>query len=134
MLPESSRWGDNVTNQTTAPATTILRLIAKGHSYAQIVDRLPGVTYRDIFAAAGEALKVMEGKQTQASYVETVRQTHQRAYKPWDDEEDAELTALHEEGWTNRKIAEHLGRQPGAISSRISKLGLDASKALPPGR
>lgn len=116
-------------------ATAILRLIAKGHSYARIVDRLPGVTYHDIFAAADEAVKAMEGGGTPTSYVETVRQTHQRAYKPWDDEEDAELTALHEEGWTNRQIAEHLGRQPGAISSRISKLGLkDGTEIAQPGR
>lgn len=119
----------------TQHAATILRLIAQGHSYAQIVDRLPGVTYHDIFAAASEALKAMEGKRTQASYVETVRQKHQRAYKPWDDEEDAELAALHAEGWTNRQIAEHLGRQPGAISSRISKLGLkEGAEADHPGR
>jgi len=64
----------------TQQEIAILRLIARGHSYAQIVDHLPGVTYHDIFAAAGEALKAMEGGQTQASYVETVRQTHQRAY------------------------------------------------------
>ncbi|MEQ8845090.1 MAG: hypothetical protein RIB58_09570 [Phycisphaerales bacterium] len=114
-----------MTNQTTESTTAILRLIAKGHSYAQIVDHLPGVTYQDIFAAAGEALKAMEEGGTHVGYVETVRQTHQRAYKPWDDEEDAELTALHEEGWTNRKIAEHLGRQPSAIASRIKKLGLN---------
>lgn len=112
-------------NQTTTNATAILRLVAKGHSYAQIVEQLPGVTYPDIFAAAGEALKAMEGGGTRVGYVETVRQTHQRAYKPWDDEEDAELTALHEEGWINQQIAEHLGRQPSAIASRIKKLGLN---------
>ncbi len=110
-------------------AASILRLISQGHGYAQIVDRLPGVTYNDIFAAAGEALAAMESGGTHTSYVETVRQTHQRAYKPWDDEEDTELIGLHQEGWTNRKIAEHLGRQTGAISSRISKLGLRRSES-----
>ena len=35
---------------------TILALIAEGHSYAQIVERDAGITYRAIFAAAQEAL------------------------------------------------------------------------------
>ena len=116
-------------------AKAILRLISQGHGYAQIIERLPGVTYKDIFMAAGEALEAMEGGGTRSSYVETIRQTHQRAYKPWDDEEDAELTALHKEGWTSGEIAEHLGRQTGAISSRIRKLGLnERSEATPRNR
>ena len=107
-------------------AVVILRLIAKGHSYAQIVDSVPGVTYKHIFAAAAEAIGAMEGMQSKRKTdIKTIRQTYQRAYEPWGEEEDAKLEALHNDGRTPSQIAEQLGRQPGAIRARIRKLKLE---------
>jgi len=37
----------------------VLRLIAVGHSYAQIIDGGAGLSYRDVFAAAREALELL---------------------------------------------------------------------------
>lgn len=47
-----------------------------------------------------------------------------KAYKPWTEEEEARLTAAHQRGDSIRAIAEAHERQPGAIRSRLVKLGL----------
>jgi hypothetical protein len=39
-------------------SVTVLRLIARGHSYSQIVDGNRGITYLDVFKAAEEALRL----------------------------------------------------------------------------
>ncbi len=46
------------------------------------------------------------------------------AYKPWSAAEDAALTEAHRRGDSIRRIAEIHERQPGAIRSRLVKLGL----------
>ena len=61
---------------------------------------------------------------TKAYSVEKIRLTHANAYRSWSDEEDAELTNMFMEDEHIRVIAEKLGRKPGAIHSRIVKLGL----------
>jgi ATP-dependent DNA helicase RecQ len=55
-----------------------------------------------------------------------VRETHPRAYERWDDDEDALLRQLAESGASVDAIAERLQRQPGAIASRMNRLGLPA--------
>lgn len=49
-----------VENALSPKTVAILRLIADGQSYTQIVDGHPGITYLDIFSAAGEALELGE--------------------------------------------------------------------------
>jgi uncharacterized protein (DUF433 family) len=44
----------------SAQSVTVLKLIAKGRSYEQILVLQPDLTYRDIFDAAREALEVTE--------------------------------------------------------------------------
>ena len=56
--------------------------------------------------------------------LEEIRNQHKRAYEPWTQEEDTILTENLAEGLNVKEIAELLERQPGAISSRIKKLGL----------
>ena len=56
--------------------------------------------------------------------VEKIREKHSNAYQSWSEEEDIELTKLFNEDTDIRVMAEKLGRQPGAIRSRITKLGL----------
>ena len=58
------------------------------------------------------------------AYIERARATHRRAWARWTREEDAQLTALFERGDSPAEIVQALGRQPGAIRSRLLKLGL----------
>ena len=57
--------------------------------------------------------------------VETVREKHKDAYKPWTQELDDELTIMYCEGINIRDMAKHFGRTNGAIRSRIKKLELE---------
>jgi hypothetical protein len=169
-------------------AATVLRLIAAGRSYDQILQQHPELTYFDIFAAAREALDFSETaaarqpleqaaaeplpiapeatgrpspppaptvdiaapmelpppttqtpgasapkantpehpetEPARASFIDRARATHARAWARWTREEDARLTALFAEGMSRAAIARELERQPGAVRSRLLKLGL----------
>lgn len=54
----------------------------------------------------------------------TIRERYPRAYEPWTPEEDEELAELYSQGMARRELAMQFERQPGAISSRVRKLGL----------
>lgn len=62
---------------------------------------------------------------TKTYSVEKIREKHSNAYQPWSKEEDAKLTELFNEDTHIRVIAEKLGRQSGAIRSRVIKIGLE---------
>jgi len=47
-----------------------------------------------------------------------------RAYAPWTGKEDEDLRRIHREGMNVQKMAEYFSREPGAIRSRLEKLGL----------
>ncbi len=57
--------------------------------------------------------------------IEEVRKKHQKAYVKWTREEEELLIDNLAEGLNVKEIAEILGRKPGAIASRINKLGLN---------
>jgi transcriptional regulator with GAF, ATPase, and Fis domain len=105
---------------------TVLRLIAEGHSYVQIVDTHADITYLDIFTAAAEALEVLKSSSSYEDRMAKIKQNHSRAYERWTDEEDRELAGMCQEGNKVAEMADHLGRQPSAIRSRLVKLGLEA--------
>ena len=63
-------------------------------------------------------------EKTKTYSVEKIRETHSNAYQAWTKDADEELTKLFNEDIHIRVIAEKLGRQPGAIRSRVVKLGL----------
>ena len=66
------------------------------------------------------------------TYVEEARQKHARAYAKWSDEEDESLRRTWEglrdapesDAAKIRAIADDFDRKPGAIRSRLKKLGL----------
>ena len=64
---------------------------------------------------------------SQAYSVTTLRQRYPKAYRPWGKQEDDLLTTSWRSGKNTRALAELLGRQPGAIRSRLRKLGLAGS-------
>lgn len=106
-------------------ATIVLALIAEGHTYEQILALHPELTYKDVFAAAGEALQL--AYEPQSSYqarMDEIKQKHPNAYEKWSEAEDVRLRDLHLQGMRTSEIAIELGRQPGAITSRLQKLGL----------
>lgn len=101
-------------------AAQILRLIAEGRSYQQIVDGT-GCTYLDIFAAAAPALRVCEEVERPSYSMEEVRAEHPRAYLPWSEEEDSQFKQLMATGKSASEIAATLQRQPSAIRSRMAR-------------
>ena len=66
------------------------------------------------------------GKEQQSkSYsLKEIRKTHQRAYAKWTRKEEEILLSNLNDGLDVKEIAQILERKPGAISSRINKLGL----------
>ena len=62
---------------------------------------------------------------TETSYfVEEIRKTHEMAYMPWTFEDDNKLCNLKQLGHSISELATHFGRNKGAISSRLKKLGI----------
>lgn len=104
----------------------ILELISAGHSYEQILSLHSDYTYKDIFAAAEEALEL--DKLSDSNYQERlaeIKQQHPNAYEPWTERQEEILTQMHKGGAPVKAIASALKRQPSAIKSRIRKLELD---------
>jgi protein-tyrosine phosphatase len=56
--------------------------------------------------------------------VEKIRETHNQAYLPWTEEDDNKLKELFYKGQKTKELSQIFGRNEGAISSRIKKLGL----------
>lgn len=104
-------------------AVAVLKMIATGHTYEQILATHPGLTYLDIFAAASEALGMPQEHAEPAMH--RAKRVHPRAYERWTPEEEAELRALHASGRSVAEIAGELQRQPSAIRSRMGHLGID---------
>jgi len=58
------------------------------------------------------------------TYVEETRRKHPRAYEKWSDEEDERLREAYEADAKVKDLAVDFARKPGAIRSRLKKLGL----------
>ncbi len=54
--------------------------------------------------------------------VEVIRAIHLNAYSPWEKEEELMLLKHYGDGKKTKEIAHLLGRQPGAIRSRLKKI------------
>ena len=102
----------------------VLRLIAEGHSYSQIVDGHTEINYRDIFGAAEEALGLSETPSEYEERIAAIKRKHPRAYERWTQDEDARLAAMYSEGTPLDELAVRFQRQPSAIRSRLEKLAL----------
>ena len=79
--------------------------------------------------SSGQVEISSDNKQTKNNYkaysYEDVRNKHKKAYKPWTDELDDELTIMYCEGINVKDMAKHFGRTRGAIRARIKKLELE---------
>ncbi len=56
--------------------------------------------------------------------IKNIRKTYSRAYKSWSRNEDKRLGELYKQGITINNLATEFQRKPGAIRSRLKKLGL----------
>jgi F-box protein, helicase, 18 len=75
-----------------------------------------------VFTREWTADKVFEGIKT--SWLEAKRIKHANAYKAWTDNDDKKLRQMAEKGTKMKFMAEYFGRKPGAIRSRLKKLGV----------
>ena len=120
--------------EMSVEARRVLTLIAQGHSYEQILALKPALTYKDIFAAAEEALAVAGNDRQRTKFSEdrrNIRHDYPRAYESWTVREEDRLSPLVRTGQSVEAIAAQLQRQPTAISSRMAKLGLTSEAAKP---
>ena len=126
---------------TGVRATEVLDLLASGSSPEQITKRIPKVTVADILGVLRLAhdilanhvtaedeislstdviLRAMSGRIIDVS---KVREEYPRAYEKWTPAEDTELVNLFKNRARIEDISARLKRQPGAITSRLLKLG-----------
>ncbi len=65
-----------------------------------------------------------KGEEEKSYSLEKIREKHTNAYRAWNPEEEKELKRLFSRGKQMKEMSEKLGRNPGAIRSRLRKLGL----------
>ena len=67
---------------------------------------------------------IMEFIKARSLSFEVTRLKYPNYLKPWTEENDADLERMWCEGMSVKDLAEHFGRNPGAIDARIEKLEL----------
>jgi len=70
-----------------------------------------------------QAIGFMTGAE-KAYSVERIRQQYPKAYARWTEEEDRFLTEAWKQNMAIDELAGQFGRRPGAVQSRLRKLGL----------
>ena len=108
----------------SAKSVAVLRLIADGQGYTQIIEGHPGLSYLDIFAAAREALELNESPSDYHERLAAIKAKYPMAYEPWSEVDDEHLHAMHAAGDSMEAMVETFERQPSAIRSRLAKFGL----------
>ncbi|MDF1545996.1 MAG: DUF433 domain-containing protein [bacterium] len=126
----------------------ILDLISRGYPYESILRAYPDLTYGDIMAAAGMAAKLISehlvvddrvrvGVQVRLVVanrrlvnLEKIQEQYPRAYEPWTENEQQQLTSMYQAGESKTTIANSLGRRVGAVDARLERLGLVQGKGL----
>jgi DNA-binding CsgD family transcriptional regulator len=106
----------------------ILEMLGAGHSYDQVLSLRDDVTYLDICAAAREALELLPADSGYGERIAAIKHAHPRAYEPWSRDEEERLRALRSQGMTLNAIAGTLQRQPSAVQSRLTRLGIPTSE------
>ena len=94
------------------------------------IRRLPYLSDKDVKRLKKylKAYKQLCGEPTYSLYA--CRQEFPNAYNPWNDEDDLKLTQMWCEGVSIKEIASYFQRKPGAILSRVKKLGLEEKSGV----
>ena len=88
-------------------------------------DELVQMKNNFIKASGGSIEPTMKKKiEMQVSKLDTLRQKHPNAYRPWGKEEDEKLKERFLSGEAQGDLAKEFGRQKGSIRARLIKLGL----------
>lgn len=66
----------------------------------------------------------MPSSQSYGERLERIRQRYPKTYTPWTEEEDLNLKEMYDRETSVKKLADKFSRQPGAIRSRLKKIGL----------
>ena len=88
------------------------------------IRRLPYLSDKDVKRLKKylKAYKKLTGEPAYSVYA--ARQEHPNAYEPWTEGADEQLKQMWSEGKSVQEIADHFGRKPSAIITRMKKLGL----------
>lgn len=90
---------------------------------ATLLQNLPPIDGARLVERHETAQPMVTGTDDRKYCLPDIRRVHPRAYEKWTDEEEARLAKLRNAGKSMQEIARELQRQPGAISSRLRKLG-----------
>jgi len=71
-----------------------------------------------------QSSEVSTEKKPKTNRYEEIRKTYPKAYYPWEKEDDENLERLYKEGKITKELTKIFERQPGAIRSRLRKMGL----------
>ncbi len=97
-------------------------------SFGALAEKELSDAHRDFILRSGGKIKrhdaQRKGKMTWNERLASMRTKYPNAYRSWTDADDVKLTELYREGARARQLSEKLGRHPGAIRSRLLKLGL----------
>ena len=88
------------------------------------IRRLPYLSDKDVKRLKKylKAYKKLTGEPVYSVYA--ARQEHPNAYEPWTEKADEQLKQMWSEGKSVQEIADHFGRKPSAIITRMKKLGI----------
>lgn len=88
------------------------------------IRRLPYLSDKDVKRLKKylKAYKKLTGEPVYSVYA--ARQEHPNAYELWTEGADEQLKQMWSEGKSVQEIADHFGRKPSAIITRMKKLGL----------
>ena len=101
---------------------SLARLIASGASCEEFQTD-DGREKADVLREIAVELLLLDASHEQKDYViSDIRKSHRNAYQSWTKEEEDRLMALLVDGRGIGEIAGQLGRQPGAIISRVRKI------------
>ncbi|MCC7362865.1 MAG: hypothetical protein IT303_00715 [Dehalococcoidia bacterium] len=111
----------------------ILTSLADGRSIDEILADYR-VTHDDVRRAARVAAIALASDSSPAvrpgvpwatvpGYIEEARRLYPRAYEPWTPADEERIVGLFNAGTPIVEIAGHLGRNPGAIESRLKRIG-----------
>ena len=90
----------------------------------ETLSRISGVGSVKLEQLGREFLEAIRSHAHEHGLEDRTPQEQARAYKKWSPEEEGELVRKHGAGSKISDLAEHFGRRPGAIRSRLKKLGL----------
>ncbi len=102
---------------------TVKSLDADGEVDLRLTDSIPESEIKSLFE---ELAKIYSptAVPSQPSSITQARQINPRAYEPWTDNDDALLRNLKAHGKSIEEMMSALGRNEGAIKSRLKKFGL----------